>query len=309
MAPIPGIVKYPSPVLCWLCLMFLAVPLPGQDLDPRAYARVPVNLTLILAGFSYLDGGVVTDVTSPIQDLHATVGTPSIGVGRTFSLFGRTAQAFAALPYSWARATGLVVGEAASTSRSGFSDLRLRFSVLLSGAPAATLKEFSKIPRQLVVGTSLTVIAPIGQYSPERLINLGTNRWAFKPEVALSYPPDERWLLDFYAGVWLFTDNVSFYPGNATRTQDPMVAFQAHVSYSLLPQTWAAFDLTYYAGGLTSVSGMSKADRQNNVRIGGTFLLPVGDRHSVKLSCSTGAVIRIGANFTQLSFGWQTIFM
>ena len=247
-------------------------------------------------------------MTSPIQDLHATVETPSLGFGRTFSLFGRTAQAFAALPYSWAQATGLVLGEAASTNRSGFSDLRLRFSVLLSGAPATTVNEFSKVPRQLIVGTSLTVIAPSGQYFPEKLINLGTNRWAFKPELALSYPVDERWLLDLYAGVWLFTDNESFYPGNAIRTQDPLVAFQAHVSYAFQPLMWMALDITFYAGGLTSINGVHKGDRQNNMRIGGTFLLPVGQQHSLKLSCSTGAVVRMGANFTMLSIGWQTMF-
>jgi hypothetical protein len=251
---------------------------------------------------------VVTDVTSPIQDLHATVETPSLGVSRTFSLFGQTAQAFVVLPYSWARATGLVVGEAASVSRSGFADLRLRFSVLLSGAPASTVNEFSKVLRRPIVGSSLTIVLPVGQYFPEKLINLGTNRWAFKPEIALSYPVGERWLLDLYAGVWLFTDNASFYPGNATRTQDPLVSFQGHVIYEAQSRMWMALDVTFYTGGLTSVNGVNKADRQNNVRIGGTVLLPVGDRHSVKLAYSTGAVIRIGANFTNLSVGWQTVF-
>ena len=294
---------------CGLCLLVIPGQLSAQDLDPRAYARVPINLTLVVAGFSYLEGGVVTDAASPIQDLHATVRTPSLGLGRSFSLFGKTAQAFAALPYSWAHATGLVLGRDSSTSRSGLSDLRFRFSVLLSGAPAATPKEFPNVPRQLVVGTSLTVVAPIGQYFPEKLINLGTNRWAFKPEIALSYPVDERWLVDLYAGVWLFTENRSFYPGNSSRTQEPLVAFQAHVSYDFQPQMWLALDMTFYAGGLTSVNGINKGDRQNNVRMGGTFVLPVGDRHSVKLSGSKGTVVRFGADFTIVSIGWQMLFI
>jgi hypothetical protein len=283
-------------------------PVPAQELDPRSYARVPVDITFGVVGFSYLVGGVVTDAASPIQDMHATVGTPSLGVSRTFGLFGKTAQAFAAVPYSWARATGLVVGEAASTSRSGLSDPRVRFSVLLSGAPARTVNEFSKTPRQLIFGTSLTVVLPLGQYYPEKVINLGTNRWAFKPEIALSYPVDEHWLLDFYAGVWLFTDNTSFYPGNATRSQDPLAAFQGHVIYEVTPQMWMALDMTFYAGGVTSVNGVNTDDRQNNVRVGGTVLLPVGERHSVKLACSTGAIVRFGANFTNVAIGWQTVF-
>jgi hypothetical protein len=171
------------------------------------------------------------------------------------------------------------------------------------------VKEFPSVPRQPVVGTSLTVVAPIGQYFPGKLINLGTNRWAFKPEIALSYPVDERWLVDLYAGVWLFTENRSFYPGNSSRTQDPLVAFQAHVSYDFQPQMWLALDMTFYAGGLTSVNGINKGDRQNNVRMGGTLVLPVGGRHSVKLSGSKGAVVRFGADFTMISIGWQMLFI
>jgi len=307
MKRIPGAVIFAlPPARLGLCLVLFMAPAPAQDLDPRAYARVPVDMNFVVAGFSYSDGGVVTDVTSPIQNLHATVETPSLGVGHTFSLFGQTAQAFAAIPYTWAQLSGVVVGQATTATRSGFADTRLRFSILLLGAPAAKGEEFANVPRQTILGTSLTVIAPTGQFFPEKLINIGANRWAFKPEIALSQPLGEQWLFDLYAAVWLFTRNDSFYPGSSTRTQNPLVAFQTHVSYTLGLQRWAAIDMTYYAGGLSYVNGSSMIDRQNNMRIGGTLVLPVGDRHSVKLSGSTGAIVRIGANFTTLAVGWQT---
>jgi len=303
-----GIVKSPCSALGALCLLFCIEGAIAQDLDPRAYARIPIGVTFVVAGFSYSYGGVVTDATSPIQDLDATVETPSLGFGHSFSLFGQTAQAFAAIPYTWAQLSGLVLGQAASATRSGFSDMRLRFSTLFVGAPAATRAEFANIPRQTILGTSLTIVAPTGQYFPEKAINLSANRWGFKPELALSQPLGERWLLDLYAAVWLFTANDSFYPGNTTRTQDPLVSFQAHVSYTIMPQMWTAIDVTYYAGGLSYVDGSSKGDRQDNSRIGWTLVLPVGDTHSVKLSGSTGAIIRYGANFTTLALGWQTFF-
>ncbi len=287
--------KYLILSLCGLCLLVLTATAPAQDLDPRAYARVPVDMTFAVAGFSYSDGAIVTVETSPIQGLNAKVETPSLGVGHTFSLFGQTAQAFAVIPYSWAQLSGLVVGQAATTSRSGLSDMRLRFSVLFLGAPAATGAEFAKVPTQTILGASLTVTAPIGQYYPEKVINLGANRWAFKPEIAVSQPLGDQWLFDLYAAVWLFTANDSYYPGNANRTQDPLTTFQAHVSYTLMRQMWVAIDVTHYVGGLSYVNGSSMDDRQNNSRIGGTLVLPVGDRHSVKISGSTGAIIRIGA--------------
>jgi hypothetical protein len=287
-------------------LLLLAAPLSAQDLDPRAYANVPVNGTFLVWGFAVSHGGVVTDPTLPVADINATVETPSLGVARSFSLFGKTAQAFGALPYSWAQVSGRVLEESRSITRAGLSDMRFRLSVLVRGAPAASVAQIAKAPRRTILGTSLTVVAPTGQFFPDRLINLGTNRWAFKPEFAVSHPMGERWLLDVYAALWLFTANDSYYPGTLHRTQAPMGAFQAHVSYNFQRALWAAFDVTYYVGGRSTIEGIVNDDRQSNSRAGGTLALPVGKRHSIKLAMSRGAIIRAGANFTTFSVGWQT---
>jgi hypothetical protein len=289
-----------------LCLLLLAAPMSAQDLDPRAYARAPVNGTFLSIGFAVSHGGVVSDPTLPVTDINATVETPSIGIGRTFSLFGKTAQAFGALPYSWAQVSGKVFEEARDISRAGLSDMRLRLSVLVRGAPAASVVELAKAPRRTVLGTSLTVVAPTGQFFPDRLINLGSNRWAFKPEFAVSHPMGQKWLLDAYAGLWLFTANDSFYPGTNLRTQKPMGAFQVHLSYNFQRQLWAAFDATYYTGGRTTIAGVGNDDEQRNSRVGGTLVVPVGRRHSIRMAVSRGAIIRFGANFTTYSVGWQT---
>jgi len=289
-----------------LCLLLLVVSVSAQDLDPRAYANVPVNATFLVSGFSLSNGGAVTDPTLPFTGIHATVQTPSLGVAHTFSLFGRTAQAFGALPYSWAQVSGNVFGEAADTTLAGFSDMHVRISVLVRGAPAASVLEILKAPRRTILGTSLTVVAPTGQYFSNRLINVGTNRWTFKPEFAVSRPIGQGWLLDTYAGLWLFTANNAFYPGALVRTQAAIAAFQAHVSYNFRRQTWAAFDATYYVGGRTTIQGVENDDRQSNSRVGATLVLPVGRRHSVKFAVSRGAIIRYGADFSTVSFGWQT---
>jgi hypothetical protein len=280
----------------------------AQDLDPRAYARVPVNMTFLVTGFGYSHGGVLTEPTLPVTDLHAAVESLSFGCGYTFRLFGQTAQVSAALPYAWAQLTGNVGGAAQSTTRSGLSDMRLRFSMLLVGAPASTRAGLAKAERHTIIGTSLTIVAPTGQYFPEKLINLGTSRWSVKPEIALSQPLGRRWLIDFYSGLWLFTKNDSFYPGNSDRTQNPMGSFQGHISYNIQTRMWAAFDMTYYTGGTSSVNGTESNDRQSNSRIGGTIVLPIGKVHSVKIAFSTGAIIRAGADFTTISVGWQTSF-
>ena len=286
--------------------LIFPAPAAAQDLDPRAYARAPVGLTFAIAGLSFSSGGVLTDPTLPVDDVHADIWTPSVGVAQTFNLFGKTAQALAALPYSWATVTGDVADQAQRVERSGLSDMRLRVSVLLAGAPAMTPQQFAKSARKPILGASLMVSAPTGQYDSRHLINLGTNRWAFKPELALSYPVGQKWLVDVYAGVWMFTSNGSFYPGTAARTQAPITALQAHVSYSLSLKAWAAFDATWYGGGQASVNGLPQGTSASNSRVGATLVFPVGNRHSIKVACSTGAIVRFGADFTTLSVGWQT---
>ena len=290
--------------LLWLLL--LAAPISAQDLDPRAYARVPVNVTFLVTGVSVSHGGVVTDATLPLTDVDATVETPSLGIGHSFGLFGKTAQAFAALPYSWAQASGNVLGDAAGVSRAGFSDMRVRISVLMRGAPAASSLEMAKAPRRTILGASVTVGAPTGQFFPDKMINLGTNRWAVKPEFAVSKPIGHRWLLDAYAGLWLFGVNHSYYPGTSERAQAPIGAFQAHLSYTFGRRWWAAFDVTNYVGGRTTVNGIEHDDRQMNSRIGATLVLAIGQRHSVKLAVSRSAIIRHGGDFSTVSIGWQT---
>ena len=164
-----------------VCLMLFTTTISAQDLDPRAYARVPVDMTFLVTGFVYTYGSVVSDPTLPIQDLEAKVESPLLAVGRTFSLFGLTSQALVSLPFSWAQVSGKLVGEDSSITRSGLGDTRFRLSVLLIGAPAATIEQFAKSSPQSIIGASITVIAPTGQFFSNKLINLGTNRWSFKP--------------------------------------------------------------------------------------------------------------------------------
>jgi hypothetical protein len=187
--------------------------------------------------------------------------------------------------------------------------MRFRFSWLFLGAPAITPAEIAKSPRKTILGTSLSITAPTGQNFPDKLINIGTSRWAFKPEIAISQPIGKRWLLDFYSGIWLFTKNDTFYPGTSVRTQAPLGSFQGHISYNIQPLMWVALDMTFYTGGRSSVDGVEKDDRQSNSRIGATLVLPVGKRHSVKFAYSTGAIIRSGADFTSMSVGWQSTFL
>jgi hypothetical protein len=276
-----------------------------QDLEPRAYIRLPVNANVILPGFNHSHGEVLTDPSVPLKDFKANVEIVTLGYARTFSLFGLTAQGFALLPFCYAHATALVFGQSQAVDRTGTADMRLRLSVLLLGGKALKLSEFPKRKIGTILGTSLTIQPPTGQYFPDKLVNLGSGRWAFKPEIALSQPVSKRWLLDLYTAVWLFTDNNSYFTGHALRSQHAIGTVQSHLSYNLSPFAWAAIDATYYVGGNSTVDGVPNDDRLSNFRWGTTLVLPTGKRSGLKIAFSKGAIVVRGSNFTTVSLGWS----
>lgn len=282
-------------------------PAAGQDMEPRAYSASPVGANFLVLGMGRSTGSVLLDPTLPLTDVEAELNAAIVGLGRTFGVADRMLLVTAALPYSWGTISGKVGEQAAQVRRSGLADVRAKVSMNLRGNPAATPAEFAKMPRRTIVGTSLTVSAPSGQYDPVKLINLGTNRWAFKPEVGISYPAG-RWDLDVYAGVWLFTANDAFYTGERRRKQDPIYTLQGHVSYSIKRRAWAAFDATWYAGGKSRVDDDPPSERQNNTRIGATLSWPITRGQSVKVGWSTGASTRTGTDFTTVAVAWQVLW-
>jgi outer membrane putative beta-barrel porin/alpha-amylase len=300
-ALLPGVRTLAGGVL----LLFLGGPgtAGAQQLEPRAYAPAPVGLNFIGLGATYSSGGVVTDPSLPVENVHAHVYSLPPYFGRTFGLFGRLASATLVTPYGWAHVTGDVQDVSSSIDRSGFFDPALRFGVNFFGCPALTPPAFAKRKPGTTIGASITVSAPFGQYNPSKLINLGTNRWAGKPELGLSQPLGD-WVVEVYAGVWLFETNHEFY-GAQVRTQDPLASFQTHVIYNFSRTVWAAADFTYYNGGSTTVGGLPKNDRQNNTRGGLAFSVPCGNTQSVKLTWAQGVSTRVGSSFQTVALVWQ----
>jgi hypothetical protein len=292
----------------WLALVASAAGAAAQDLEPKAYVASPIGSAFVVAGLGRSTGAIVFDPATQITNVEAKVNSSILATGYTFGLFGKLTLVTAMLPYAWGDISGEVAEEARTISRSGLSDARFKFSMNLVGNPAMRAREFVKTPRKTILGTSLTVVAPSGQYYDGKMINLGTNRWAFKPEVGVAIPKG-RWDVDGYLGVWLFSDNPDFYPGGRTRTQDPVVALQGHVSYTFKPRLWMAFDGTWYHGGAARVDEGAPSSSMNNSRLGATMSIPAGRMQSFKLAYSSGVFVRTGTNFRSLSFGWQWLWL
>jgi len=278
----------------------------AQDLEPRAYSASPVGTTFLVITGTRSTGNVLTDPSIPLTNVEAQLEVCVVGVGYSFALLGKSALVLGAAPMTWATVSGAIGENQREASRRGLADSRFKLSMILAGSKPMTPAEFVRAPRRPLLGASLTVVPPFGQYDPAKLINLGSNRWSFKPEVGLSVPV-QRWTFDTYAGVWVFTDNDRYYPGGALRHQDPVLALQAHVSYTLFRRAWLAANTTWYTGGKSSVDGAVASGAYRNARFGATLAMPVAARQSIKVAYSTGAATRLGADFQTITAGWQLL--
>ena len=285
-------------------LPFWPAPLASQELEPRAYSISPVKTNFVVLSNAYAAGDLTFDPSLPVEEASANINTMVAGYFRSMNVLGRSGNVTVVVPYSFGTVQGLLAGEYTQVSRSGLRDPSVRFAVNLYGAPAMHLKEFASWNKKTVIGASVVVVAPLGQYDTAKLVNIGSNRWSFKPELGWSRRFG-RWVVDAYGGVWLFTDNKTFYPGARTRSQAPIVSTQFHLSYNIRPRLWAGADANFYSGGRTSIDGIPNQDLQRNSRFGGTISVPLTRRQSFKVSYSTGAYTTIGADFQAVAVGWQ----
>ncbi len=305
-----GCTLLPSLVLLG-ALWYAAQGAHAQELNPRAYVITPVGTNAINLGYSHLEGNLDLAGAAPITEAQAAVDLAAFGYYRSFGLLGRSANLAVAIPYAVGDFSGTVADAPKQARRSGFLDSSLRLSVNLIGGAAMEPKEFVKWRQDVLLGVSLKIVAPTGQYDPTTLINLGTNRWAFKPEIGYSQR-FSHWVLDGYAAVWFFTENPEFFshnqyfPGVRSKTQSPVTALEAHLSYDVRPRLWVSLDANFWAGGEASVNGVSNpATYQRSSRVGITASIPLTARNSIKISYSDGAYVRYGGNYRSIFASWQ----
>jgi hypothetical protein len=275
----------------------------AQEIEPRAYSNAPIGVNFLIVGYAYTDGGLAFDSTSLLTEPKLNTSGPIIAFARSIELFGKSAKFDIIAPAAHLSGSALLNGEKVERDVDGLLDTRFRVSVNLLGAPALSLKEFASYKPDLLVGVSLQVSAPTGQYDNTRIVNLGSNRWWFKPELGVSKTLG-KWTLEGKAAVTLYTDNNDFF-GGQERSQDPLYSMQGHAIYNFRPGIWGSLDATYFTGGRSTINGELNQDLQQNWRLGGTLALPINTRNSIKLNASSGVSARTGNNFDLYSIAWQ----
>ena len=267
----------------------------AQELEPKAYTNLPVGLNFLVAAYAHSSGGLSTDPSLPIEDARLKIHTGVLAYARGLDMWGSSGKIDMIVPYSRLSGTALVAGRPLEREVSGFGDPRLRVSVNFYGAPALSLKDYAAFEQDLVIGASLQVTVPAGQYDASRAVNLGSNRWSIKPDVGFSQALGS-FIVDMTAGVTLFSSNEDFF-GSQKLEQAPIHSLQTNLSYTFSGGIWASLGATYYAGGRTTVNGVRKDTALNNSRAGLTVSVPIDRYTSIKFNISSGIITRTGSNF------------
>ena len=275
----------------------------AQDIEPRAYSNAPVGVNFLVAGYAHSHGGLSLDPSIPLTHARLDTSVVVLAYARVLDLWGVSGKFDVVVPYASLSGSGEYAGAPVQRSIDGFANSAFRLSANFYGAPAMKLPEFASYQQDLIIGASLQVSAPTSQYDPSRLLNIGTNRWSFKPEVGISKALG-RWTVEGQAAATLYTDNTDFF-GGSTRSQDPLYSLQGHVIHSFPTGAWTSFDVTYFTGGRSTIDGALSNDLQQNWRVGATRALPIDRQHSVKLYASSGVSARTGNNFDLLGIAWQ----
>jgi hypothetical protein len=278
----------------------------AQDIEPRLYSNTPVGVNFLITGYTYTQGGIAFDSALPVSKPDLETNSGVFALSRALDFWGHSGKVDGIVPYTWLSGSADYDGETVSRSVSGFGDPLFRVSVNLYGAPALDLKEFGSYKQDLIVGAALQVSVPWGQYDDTRLVNIGTNRWFFKPSLGVS-KTEGPWTLEATAAATIYTDNTDFFGGH-TRAQDPIYSAQAHVIRGFAKGIWASLSATYFTGGSTTIDGVGKHDLQRNWRLGATLALPVNRQNSLKIYGSNGVSARTGNNYDLLGLAWQYRF-
>ena len=275
----------------------------ASDIEPRSYSNIPAGVNYLVAGYTYTQGGVGFSPALSLANGNIKIHSAFLSYIRSLDILGRSGKLAVAIPMAWLSGQADVDGSPAKRVTGGFGDPSVKLTVNLYGAPALPPEQFESYREDVIVGASLAMSAPGGRYDPKELVNLGTNRWTFKPDIGVS----KRWggfTAELGAGVFLLTDNTDYLQGKLLQ-QAPAYSFQGHAVYNFAPEFWCSFDANYYFGGRTTTGHALDDNLQQNWRVGGNLEFAVNRQNTIKLFGYTGVYARTGNNYDNVGVAWE----
>jgi hypothetical protein len=144
----------------------------AQSIEPRSYSNAPVGMNFLVGGYAYTRGGLAFDSAVPVTDENLVTSSAVMGYARALDLWGMSGKFDVVMPYTWLSGSAVYQGNPVEREVNGLADPLVRLSVNFFGAPALKLPEFQSYEQDLIVGASLQVSVPVGQYDDTRVVNI-----------------------------------------------------------------------------------------------------------------------------------------
>lgn len=264
----------------------LALPCLGQELQPRRWSHLPIDTNFAGIGYVFTNADIAFDPVLLIDDARLELHSIPSKYIRTFEFLGKSARVDLLQAYQHAQWSGSLDGVLTRVTRSGWSDMAVRFALNVIGAPPLSAAEFAEYQAatesETIVGLGLVVQMPTGEYFEDKLLNLGTNRFTIRPQLGVVHDMGKL-ATEVSLASWIYTDNDEFFNGNY-REQDPLYTVQWHVDYTFRPGLWASAGIGYGLGGKSKVNGIRKDDPRDSLVWGASFGYPISRNVGVKLT-------------------------
>ncbi len=238
------------------------------------------------AAYIYTEADVGFDPLLQLKNVDMDIQTWAAKYIRTFELFGKSSRIDLTQGYQEVRWQGLLDGVSASTNREGWSDSFVRLAINLYGSPPLRGKSYATyragVDEDTIVGIGLAIRLPSGDYENDKLLNIGANRFTFRPQLGVSHFWG-NWITELTSEVALYTDNDEFYDGNKLE-QDPLYIIHGHLIYSFRPGLWLSASAGYDYGGETTLNGIAKKDKKQNIGWALSAAYPLSRFIGVKLA-------------------------
>ena len=288
-------------------ILSLQLYLYGQSLEPRLYSNIPKDFNFLVTGYIYSSGALPEN--SSLKDPNIEIHSAFLAYARGLDIAGKSAKIDVGIPTACVKGDAIYNNNRVSRDICGLGDIKARFAYNFFGAPSTSVKNFASYKQDTIVGISTQVTIPTGQYSKDKLVNIGTNRWAFKVGTGVS-KKISNFIFEFALDAEFYTKNKDFFIGTGVveKTQDFIYSAQIHIIYTFPKGIWLALDTNYYGGGENFLNGEGSDDALDNSRTGLTFAVPLNKSYSLKIYGSSGVFTRAGTNFDTLGLALQYRF-
>lgn len=292
-----------------LCLSLIYVPnASAQELEPRRWSHLPTGINFAGAGYAYTNGNIFLDPALLVEGAQARIHTLGLAYVRTFGLLDKSARVDIKLPVSSGEWEGMIDGMLAQTDRQGLGDVRLRMAINLFGSPAQSTRDFRPGQSPTVVGAALEVTVPSGEYFEDRLINLGSNRWVFRPHLGVVHTSG-KWTYEGTVSAWLFGDNDDYQAPGRRLEQDPLYTLQLHLIHTFRPGLWASLSGGYGIGARATVDGVRNPNAQGNFLWAASVGFPIDRRQGIKIAYQRGGTTKeTGVDYDRVIFGYSLMW-